>query len=183
MTLRLRPSRILLIIFFAAGSVIMAPASSSAHARLKPQGLLTPRSTNSGLKTGPCGGVPRTTTSKSFQAGQLITVEWEETINHPGYFEFYFSPANDTGWILLKSVVDDQNGTADLPHSYSTTLTLPNTPCSACTIQMIQVMTENPASPSLYYSCADIELTAGSGLPTPTPVATPVQSPIDPNCN
>ena len=47
---------------------------------------------------------------------------------------------------------------------------MPNTPCTTCALQVIQVMTENPAMPSLYYSCADIViLPAGSTLPAQNP--------------
>ena len=136
----------------------------NAHTRWSLSGNLVPRSTSSGLKTGPCGGIARTSNSKIFQTGSTITVSWEETINHPGRFEIYFSPANDANWVLLKTIVDVQNGGFG-----SATITLPSAPCTACTLQMIQVMTEDPNNPSLYYSCADIQLT-GAVVP---PVATP----------
>lgn len=140
-----------------------------AHARLKSTGDVVPRSDSAGLKTGPCGGVPRTSNAREFEPGQTITVEWEETINHPGRFEFYFSQANDSGFSLMKTVNDGQDGSADLPHQYSTTITLPRTPCDACTLQMIQVMTENPSNPSYYYSCADIRIRGASTVPVPSP--------------
>lgn len=136
-----------------------------AHARLKIDGLVKPRSTNPGLKTGPCGNVARTTTPTVLTPGQTIDIEWEETIDHPGSFKFSFSPANDQGFDtnLIKEVVDTQN-TAPLPHFYKTTLTLPNISCTACTLQLIQVMTDsNPAS--FYYSCADIQLVAADFAP------------------
>ncbi len=151
------------------------PEYASSHARLR-NGVVIPRSTNPGLKTAPCGGVARTATSAQLVAGQTITVTWEETIQHPGRFEFYFSPAGDANFVLLKSVPDTQDGTNDLPHQYSTTITLPSTPCTACTLQMIQVMTENPAAPSLYFSCADIQILSATG-PTPVPTPTPTQAP------
>lgn len=159
----------------------MVPDQVLAHARLRPAGNLPPRSTNAGIKTGPCGGLPRSANPTVLQKGSTITVSWEETINHPGRFEFYFSLAGDTGWQLLKSVPDDQNG-GGLPHQFSTTLTLPDVDCTGCTIQMIQVMTENPASPSLYYSCADIVLQTLSG-PVPPPVEPPPSPNPDPVCH
>ena len=143
-----------------------------AHARLKPLGGLVPRSSNAGIKVGPCGGYPRTSNPVVFSPGQTITVEWEETINHPGRFEFYFSSANETNFQLLKTVIDTQD-TGALPHQYSTTLTLPNASCNDCTLQMIQVMTENPQSPSLYFSCADLKLQSAGSPPTPGPSPAP----------
>lgn len=136
-----------------------------AHARLKIDGLVKPRSVNAGIKTGPCGNVARTSTPTVLAPGQTIDIEWEETVDHPGSFKFSFSPANDQGFDtnLLKEVVDTQN-TAPIPHFYKTTLTLPNVSCTACTLQLIQVMTDtNPAS--FYYSCADIQLVAADFAP------------------
>lgn len=150
-----------------------------AHARLKTTGALAPRSTDPGIKIGPCGGIARTATPAMFAPGATITVNWEETIDHPGRFEFYFSSANDVGFTLLKTVQD--TGTGALPHQYTTTLTLPNVSCTDCTLQMIQVMTENPANPSFYYSCADIRTQAVTGTPVPTPVPAPTPSP-NPTC-
>lgn len=140
----------------------------NAHARWTLNGTLTPRSTNAGIKTGPCGGFQRIATPKVFQAGSSINVEWEETINHPGRFEIYFSPADDANFVLLKTIIDTKNGGLS-----STSITLPNTACTACTLQLIQVMTENPDSPSLYYSCADIQLTEPSSNTTPTTTPNP----------
>ncbi|MEK6627742.1 MAG: SCE4755 family polysaccharide monooxygenase-like protein [Bdellovibrionota bacterium] len=149
-----------------------------AHARLLAGGLIPPRNNNAGIKIGPCGGVPRTATPKVLQAGSTVTIQWEETINHPGRFEFYFSPAGDANFQLLKTVIDDQNNNLT-PHQYTTSITLPNVTCTACTFQMIQVMTENPLNPSLYFSCADIQLTA-AGVPPPPIVPPPVVPPIEP---
>lgn len=142
-----------------------------AHAHFKVNGIVPPRSGDTALKTGPCGNIARTSAPKVLQAGSDLTVEWEETIDHPGRFEIYFSPANDTGWKLLKQVQDTQNTPVNgAPHAYATQITLPNEACTACTLQLIQVMTENPSAPSYYYSCADIQLKATSSpAPTPTP--------------
>ncbi|MGE0527635.1 MAG: SCE4755 family polysaccharide monooxygenase-like protein [Bdellovibrionales bacterium] len=155
------------------------------HARLKGS-VLPPRSNNAGLKTGPCGGVSRTASPKVFQAGETITIEWEETVQHPGEFRFSFSRANDQNFTLLKTVTDSQDGTKDLPHSYSTTITLPSQSCDACTIQMIQIMTENPANPSYYYSCADIKIESPvrpSDPPVDPPIDPSVDPPVDPLSN
>jgi hypothetical protein len=166
---------------------MMAAPSAWAHSRFNPAGNI-PGRTITILKTGPCGGIARTTTPKVLQAGSTVNVDWEETINHPGYYEFYFSPANDANFTLIKTVPDDQNGTNDLPHEFHNTVTLPNTPCDACTLQMIQVMTENPAAPTYYYSCADIQLTTQTPpppapSPTPAPAPVPLPSPTPGTCH
>lgn len=142
-----------------------------AHARLKASNNIVIRSNNAGIKTGPCGGVARTAAPADLVAGQKVTVNWEETIQHPGRYEFYFSEAGDANFKLLATVVDTQDDTASLPHQYTVELTMPNVACTACTLQMIQVMTENPANPRNYYSCADIKLTSTTPVPPvpPTP--------------
>lgn len=161
---------------FLLFAVIFFTARIFAHTRMKAATTLIPRSTSDSIKTGPCGGLPRSANPVQLTGGQTITVNWEETINHPGRYEFYFSNANDSNWMMLKTVNDDQNNTNDLPHQFSTTLTMPNVTCTGCTIQLIQVMTENPANPSLYYSCSDITLQSNTTMP-------PTTVPAGPDCD
>ncbi len=163
--------------------VLLIPASAWSHARLLPAGALKPRNTNAGNKGGPCG-VPRTSQPTVLAPGQVVTVEWEEVIDHPGYYRIAFSPSGDRGFdqnILADHLTDLQGGT--LPHRYSTTVTLPTAPCEQCTIQLIQYMSESQP-PSLYYSCADIAIRSGDGGPgpdpTPSPSPTPTPTPSNP---
>lgn len=159
---------------FAATS--FSASFALGHARLKPSAGVNPRSTNAGIKSGPCGGLARVTPAM-LTSGQKLTVTWEETIQHPGRFEFYFSSANDQNFTLLATVPDIQDNSATLPHQYSVELTLPSVTCTDCTLQMIQVMTENPASPSLYFSCADMQLSSTGTPPGPTPTPSPTPPP------
>lgn len=134
---------------------------SWGHARLT---IPTPRSNDSGIKTGPCGGLARSATPTLVQGGQSLVLSWQETVNHPGKFLFAMSMGNDANFQSnpLVTVNDSQNSGA-LPHLYSTVVTIPNINCDTCTIQMIQSMEENPSAPSYYYSCADIKIVATSG--------------------
>lgn len=151
-----------------------------AHSRLKANTSFIPRSTDAGLKSGPCGGLARSPNPTVLQAGSTVTVDWEETINHPGHFELSISNGNDQNFQLVKSIPDTQDGAADLPHENATTIVLPSQNCDGCTLQLIQVMTENPAMPTNYYSCADFKIVNGTAaqptpsLPSPSPAA---------NCN
>jgi hypothetical protein len=75
------------------------------------------------------------------------------------------------------------------PRPYTTSITVPSTPCASCTLQLIQVMTDKPqvnGDYQKYFSCADVEvLPAGStGDPPPAPAGdeggcrcTPVRAP------
>ncbi len=155
------------ILLLAISLMLLSP-DSFAHTRVKANSTLVPRSSSDSIKSGPCGGLPRSASPVVLEPGQTITVQWEETINHPGRFEFYFSQAGDANWTMMKTIADDKNGTNDLPHQFSTTLTMPAVTCTDCTIQLIQVMTENATNPSYYYSCSDIKLqNAAPALPPP----------------
>ena len=146
---------------FSAALLILWGIQAAAHARLV---YPTPRSSSAGIKTGPCGGFPKGSPI-TLQANQNVTIQWEETVNHPGKYIFSLAYANDSGFSqnVLGNVVDTKNTTGDLPHQYSQTIKMPNTNCETCTLQMIQSMEENPASPSYYYSCADIRLVNATG--------------------
>ncbi|MEK6555618.1 MAG: SCE4755 family polysaccharide monooxygenase-like protein [Bdellovibrionota bacterium] len=154
--------------------ILLSPTLTFAHTRLKPSTGILPRSTNSGIKSGPCGNLPASLNPPLLTGGQQLLVTWEETIEHPGRYEIYFSQANDSNFTLLATIPDVQGGA--MPHQYSTTVTLPDVNCDNCTLQLIQVMTENPANPSLYYSCSDMKLIASSPNPVP-PVIPPVCKP------
>jgi len=82
-----------------------------------------------------------------------------QAINHPGKYLFALSTGNDVNFQLLNELVDTQND-AVLPHTYSTKITMPNINCDTCTLQLVQVMEENPNVPTYYYSCADIKIVA-----------------------
>lgn len=152
-----------------------------AHARWDLNGIVKPRTTATGLKSDPCGGAARTTTPVTFAPGQTLDVTFEETINHASHFRIAFSAANDAGFdsgILLDNILDNMGPEVTTQHLFHARITLPMQTCEACTLQLIQVMTDNPAAPSNYYSCSDIKLANGSGTtPTPTPTPTPVPTP------
>lgn len=157
-------------------ALLFVSSVAGAHSRLKASTGINTRGTDPGVKTGPCGLYPKVTPAV-LTSGQTLTVTWEETIHHPGRFEFYFSQAGEANFQLLKTVENTQNDN-NVPHQYSTTVTLPNVTCDSCTFQMIQVMTENPAAPTNYYSCADMQLkAAGTGTPTPAPTVAPTVCP------
>jgi len=143
------------------------PCLSWGHARLVSP---TPRTSDSGLKTAPCGNRPRTANPTVLTAGSQLIVRWTETQDHVGRYIIAFSAANDQNFLNppLGTVIDAQNvGGGSVNHSYSTTVTVPTTPCENCTLRLIQSMEENPASPSLYYSCADIRIVAATTPPIP----------------
>ncbi len=150
-------------------ALLFSSQSLLAHARFSANKLLKPRSDSDGLKTAPCGNVAQLPLDQRTQivAGSKITVEWEETIEHPGWYRLAFSPDGSTGFddnVLLDNIPDTTGAISRTNpstwHRYSAEIDVPTTPCENCTIQLIQVMTENPAMPRNYYSCADVRIIA-----------------------
>jgi hypothetical protein len=167
-------TQLLLLTFFMSG--LLYQTYANAHARLVSP---APRNNNAGIKTGPCGGLARTNNPTLVQGGQMLTVTWIETINHPGRFLFSLSYANDQGFQqnLLATIPDNQDNNV-VPHNYSTQIMIPNVNCDTCTLQMIQSMEENPQAPSFYFSCADIRIVANPGAPpAPMPPTSPPTTP------
>jgi hypothetical protein len=141
------------ICLLIGGLGVAVPSIALAHATLLSPVPRTPLT----LKTGPCGGIPRTQKPAVFETGATIEVTWSEYIDHPGYFRILFSAANDANFVVLLDNIADKKIPSGQPDAkYSAMVTLPSQPCQAGTLQLIQVMTENPASPQLYFSCADV---------------------------
>jgi hypothetical protein len=116
-------------------------------------------------KTGPCGGSPRGAMPTQYQPGQTIPVKFKETISHQGCFQIRFSPANDDNWVTLKQVDDPAGPANNVDTDYTEMVTLPNTPCKDCTLQVLQLMlgracvaNEPPPAGNTYFSCADIRV-------------------------
>jgi MYXO-CTERM domain-containing protein len=154
-------------------------------------------------KLGPCGdeddgtqaGGGPTHIVTPFALGQTITLQWTETISHAGWFRIAI--ATNRGQFVDPPVLVYANGnSADagvesppvLPvladgiykHAIGSPktwppyqITLPDTPCAKCTIQIIQVMLDHPSNlgnlpdgaPNpdgfLYHHCIDISIGAG----------------------
>lgn len=174
-------------IYTLVAAISLVPISSFGHAHFKIGGTTTPRSTDMGLKTAPCGGIARTATPTILTAGQQLTLQIDEVIDHPGYYRVAFSMAGDAFPAAMPVPTAATPASADLwvpyiqdvpnVHAYTATVTVPNTPCTQCSLQAIQYMTEsNP--PTMYYSCADIVIqAAGATPPPPPPPPAPVPTP------
>jgi uncharacterized protein (TIGR03382 family) len=172
------------------------PAIAHAHIHLLQPLSRTDDSVGNPQKDRHCGdpAVTRTARVTMFKPGETITVRWAETINHPGWFRISFQPNGETfrippasngqaivagspqasnmptedltgmmdpggtGGMILKDRIPDGTTT--------TTVTLPNMACTNCTLQLIQLMINNPPytvgvdSNDIYFNCADITLAA-----------------------
>lgn len=120
------------------------PGVAFGHAGLR---VPTPRVTDiragTSIKTGPCGPyAPGTGTRTTLTAGATFTVEFDETINHTGYFQLFYSEVRDDNFVLIQDRIPHSNAAPSPsfanPRPYSTTITVPNVSCSECTLQLIQ---------------------------------------------
>lgn len=166
--------------------LLLAAAPAAAHVR-----LLAPVSRyGDEMKFGPCGrlGGTRSASVTTFAPGQVITVSFQETINHPGSYRIAFDPAGDAAlapptwdataqaWsnpagvlVLADRIADAAAGLTRL----DVQVTLPDVECASCTLQLIQVMTDKPpydGGDDFYFQCADLVLTSTSPPPPPPTV-------------
>lgn len=159
-----------------------------------------PRDTQDGYKlfagnTPPCGNNVKSAVLPVYTQGQMIKFEWEETIQHPGYYVFQISSDNGATFTTIGQYNDDLNNNAT-PHFYPSAaqanfkVALPaNLTCDACIVRMIQHMDNNAVVHATvmdnvdYFSCADVKIQAAVVQPPPEPpvvVEPPPQPPVDP---
>ena len=134
--------------------------------------MTSPAPRSSAQKTGPCGatGSTRGSTVTPYMPGETITVEWDETVDHPGHFRIAFDDDGDDVFVNPNQPNDDFPSTlvdqiADKAGGhYTQQVTLPTAPCANCTLQLMQIMTTAVPYNSFYYQCADITIGEDGGV-------------------
>jgi hypothetical protein len=104
-----------------------------------------PRSTSSGLKVGPCGGVGAINDTVSPKTvvypGQLV-VSWQEPVFHTGApFRIALSVPGEDNYescVLVNHIPHDDAGSAN--QVYYMTINIPDIYCEDCGLQIIQVV-------------------------------------------
>jgi MYXO-CTERM domain-containing protein len=165
----------------ASTALVLVSAHAAAHVRLvtpTPRHP-TPDREDDTIKTAPCGVAndERTTDETRitvYEPGETITVEFNETIDHPGFYRVSFDDDGQDAFdapmsrsevmatpalpVLLDDIEDHG------PGGYSVEVTLPNVECENCTLQVIQVMSSGQSwgADDIYYTCADIAIRASS---------------------
>jgi MYXO-CTERM domain-containing protein len=160
-------------LFALVGIGLLGPAAAHAHIELK-----SPKPRTLDQKTGPCGasGSVRGANVTTYRPGETITVEWDETVDHPGHYRIAFDDnGNDSFQIprrpddsfpqTLADQIADRSGSGH----YTQQITLPNISCTNCTLQLIQVMTTAVPYDSFYFQCADLVLDGEAPGPGPGP--------------
>ena len=120
----------------------------------------------------PCG-VARSATQPvtTLKSGAAQMVQWDETISHPGCFLIEFARSDSEPF---RNLLTYPHPNTPGRRQYQAMINLPAEPCTGCILRIRQVMlgsnTETcpPANmrdldPYLYYSCANINLTADQG--------------------
>ncbi|PCC66812.1 Chitin binding domain-containing protein [Nannocystis exedens] len=157
------------------------PATALAHIT-----LLEPAPRHDQQKLGPCGAGTddaRGEVVSTFRPGQTITVRWQETVPHPGYFRISFDDEGQDAFVdppeagqsgdpavVLVDLVADKDGR----QTYEQAVTLPDVRCDRCTLQLVQVMTDKAPygdGNDLYYQCADLVLSDDAPETSESPAA------------
>jgi uncharacterized protein (TIGR03382 family) len=173
-----------------AAALSFVPGVALAHIHLtKP--LARTDSTTGDQKEQHCGvlnQVRNPARVTTYKPGEMVMIEWLETINHTGWFRIALQPNGDVFGIPPVSngatglgaasnfptenrtgMVDAANGSIVLADritdgTLSTMVTMPMMECNNCTLQFIQVMNDKPPytidamSDDIYFNCADITL-------------------------
>jgi hypothetical protein len=186
-------------------SLCCAPQAHAHFKLTKPASWLNEDELGGPQKGSPCGPgnvrpfigdnvdpIPASGAITTFHAGETISVEWQETVYHPGYFRISLapvSPADATSTEFPDPALTDtenchfdhslvqtephDNVLADGLHmasdqngtnrSLTAEVKLPDEPCEHCTLQLVQVMEGHPASSCFYFHCAEIKVVAAEG--------------------
>jgi hypothetical protein len=195
--------------FVAAASASLAwLLTTHAYAHfvvLKPASWLKEDALGGPQKGSPCGPgnkrpfigddvqpIPASDAVTTFHAGETITVQWQETVYHPGYFRISLAPvaaADATSADFPNPALTDPDNchydpaaVQTVPHdnvladglymvdaqsgtnrSLTQDVRLPDAPCDHCTLQIVQVMEGHPAASCFYFHCADIQVLPAEG--------------------
>jgi hypothetical protein len=128
--------------------------------------------------------------ASTFAAGETITVVFYETIGHAGRYRVAFDPdgadMDDFNDHILLDVPDPSGSAGNAGGTrWEFEVTLPNTPCDNCTLQLVQMMDGDTVNPvpdpigrSSYYQCADLVLT-GDPADTDDPIVDTDDTDVD----
>jgi hypothetical protein len=161
----MKPSAIAVLL--AAGLIVV---TASGHTIVKTP---PPIGAQADLLVEPCGCdfvnmpnmCPATYPVTPLKAGSQYQVTWTELINHAGKFRVAISsksPETVTEADFDANVLyDGVDNNTTVPKDISTTILVPDAPCTKCTLQVRQDASDGPNP--FYYSCAAITIVPGTG--------------------
>ena len=171
-------------------------ADAMAHFKLlsPPPALIEDSAGGPDQKSSPCGTGQNSNVVTPLQAGQTVTLKWQETVVHPGHFRIALALKGrnelkdpvakidplknncDSATIespVLPILADGVNvhteAQSEVGKMWEATVTIPaNVTCDKCTLQVVQFMAEhafnNPGGYS-YHHCAELQITADPKKP------------------
>jgi hypothetical protein len=176
------------------GALVVVPRAARAHIKMSaPADWITTNSLGDPQKITPCGVDSTTTytatnTVTTFHVGDKVTFNWTETVPHDGHFRISLAvnsrdelkdPAvttmNSDGTaaavaistaypVLADNLFAHTAASVSANKAYTYTVTIPNTPCTKCTLQLLQFMANHQLDPSFFYhQCADVTILAAGG--------------------
>jgi len=160
---------------WAVAACLLAPTTAAAHIEISSH--ITRHGKNQ-QKVGPCGAEDEGGPGDNiyvYEPGETVAIAWHEFVDHPGHYRVSFAEAGDDEFVdpataderysndaVLLDGIDDVDGV----DAYEVEVTLPQVECDACTIQIVQVMTDKAPygdGNDLYYHCVDVQLVTGGG--------------------
>jgi len=165
--------------------LVLVASSALAHIKLDaPPNFQVVDALGSPNKQAPCGGAGTPTgIVTTVEAGSTLTVQWTDTIYHPGHYRISIAP--DAGDIVTPTPVITNNncesapwedpavlptvadnvyphttGTSGMMRSYD--ITVPDIECDSCTLQLMQFMASH-TPPCFYYQCAMLKIVKPDG--------------------
>jgi len=147
----------LTLLFILLSGLCIAP--SLQHSRFV---CPVPRSTNYGIKNGPCG-------NEAFWSGNPVTVvqpgpytfRWAEIVNHNGApYRIALSWLGDNkynSFVLINLIPhSDTPASSSDPKQYSMTVDIPNINCEKCALQLLNPMVDKFGSNTPPYTCTNL---------------------------
>jgi hypothetical protein len=126
--------------------------------------------------------VPANGKVTTVHVGDVVSVQWQTTVPHLGYFRIALAKNRDE--FVDPQFIDpvkcslDMAAVASGAHDnvlmdgilYSATkqdITIPDMPCDKCTLQVLQVMKDHGPPNCIYYHCADLKIVAAGSDAAP----------------
>jgi hypothetical protein len=180
-------ARFITTLWLSSGLLVSPPliASAAAHITLvEPIGRYGSRENEScpcgaGSSRGTCnvladGSDPNRAADRvtRLEAGSTITLRFEEYVDHGGRFRVAFDESGadheDFNANVLTDFANPDGVTTNVDEAgfWEVEVTLPDTACDNCTLQLVQSVRDDTVTPLAdpaplisYYACADLELT------------------------
>jgi len=186
-----------------AAAIGLVATTAHAHFKLNsPDSWIEENERGDPQKIAPCGGTladggTRTGAVTAISGGQMLTIELEETIYHPGHYRVALArtinmlPADAMPLVMVDTERGPRSGRFPITENpvapiladgllenyerrtgpISTEVRIPNIDCENCVLQIVQFMSEHPGHGEggfTYHHCAILNISADTDMPINT---------------